>query len=171
MKLFVKLMLALVVLAMLAPFTVLKNDRGETLMSFSDIGLPDFELPDMPDMPDMPSASKLMPSGSAQGRTDRFYKWYDSQGAVQFTTEPPPAGVEYTVKEFDPNANVIQAVKPRAPTTVEQPAPESSPPAARSTEDLGNPYSKESIEKLFEDTKNIEKMLNDRLKNQNAAIN
>ena len=167
MKLFVKLMLALLVLAVLAPFTVLKNDQGQTLMSFSDIGLPDFK---MPSVPDLPSSATLLPSGSSSGNMDKFYKWYDSQGEVQFTTEPPPDGIDYTVKEFDPNTNVIQAVKPTTQETVEQ-APQTGKPAeVGSAEVTENAYSKESIEKLFEDTKNIEKLLNDRLKNQNAAI-
>ena len=51
MKLFVKLMLALLVLALLLPFTILKDDHGNTLMSFSDFSLSDVKMPDF-SMPD-----------------------------------------------------------------------------------------------------------------------
>ena len=43
MKLFVKLMLAGLVLAFLLPFTLLKDDQGKTLMSFSDFSLARFQ--------------------------------------------------------------------------------------------------------------------------------
>lgn len=163
MKFFAKLMLAALVLAILLPFTVLKNDQGKPLMSFSDLGMPDFKLPDLS------SAKKLVPASGASGGMDTFYRWYDAKGNIQFTTEPPPDGVEYTVKEFDPNTNVIQAVQlPVEETVVVTPEVSKKP---GSVDELESPYSKESVEKLFEDTKNIEKLLNERIKNQNAAIN
>lgn len=163
MKFFAKLMLAALVLAILLPFTVLKNDQGKPLMSFSDFGMPDFKLPDFS------SARKLVPASGGAGGVDTFYRWYDAKGNIQFTTEPPPDGVEYTVKAFDPNTNVIQAVQlPVKETVVETPEVSNQP---GSVDELDSPYSKESVEKLFEDTKNIEKLLNERIKNQNAAIN
>ena len=39
-----------------------------------------------------------------------------------------------------------------------------------SVEEVGNPYSPEKIEKLFEDANNIEKLLSQRLNNQEAII-
>ena len=65
---------------------------------------------------------------------------------------------------------MIQAVKTPARETETEQA-ESSAEKIASPEDIGGPYSKESIRKLFEDTKNIEKMLNQRLQDQNSAIN
>jgi len=38
-------------------------------------------------------------------------------------------------------------------------------------EGLGNPYNPERIEKLFEDAKNVEKLLQQRLEEQEAALN
>ena len=166
MKLFAKLMLATLVIALLLPFTILKNEQGKTLMSFSDFSLPDFSLPGLS------SAKKLVPSNPVTGGKDKFYKWYDSKGDLQFTTEPPPDGIEYTVKEFDPNANVIQAVE--IPVVQPEDLAATSDSGAgknKSSDANANPYSKESVEKLFEDTKNIEKLLNQRMQNQNAAIN
>ncbi|MCP4469835.1 MAG: DUF4124 domain-containing protein [Gammaproteobacteria bacterium] len=163
-------MLAALVLALLLPFTILKDDQGKTLMSFSDIGLPDFNLPGMSSF----SSNKLTPSGSGLGGKDIFYRWYDADGNVQFTTEPPPDGIEYTVKGYDPNANVIRAVKmPAGETAANEPAANEPAPTgetANAPPEM-NPYDTESTKKLFEDTKNIEKLLNQRLEDQNSNLN
>ena len=116
----------------------------------------------------MPRAGDLAPSAGDLSGKDIFYQWYDAKGNVQFTSEPPPDGVEYTVKGFDPNANVIQAVEP-LPAEGDEPAAVSE--AKPSDDDIGNPYSQEAIEKLFKDAQNIEKMLNERLKQQEAFAN
>ena len=165
MKLFAKLMITLLVIAMLLPFTILKDREGRPLMSFSDLSLPDFSLPDMPKVPGTSDLTRSVGGGSGQ---DVFYQWYDADGNIQFTSEPPPSGIEYTTRGYDPDANVIQAVKP-PPEEKEEPAPvaESKTPSG----DIGNPYSHESIEKLFKDAQNIEKMLNERLKHQESYAN
>ncbi len=161
MKLFAKLLLVALVLALLLPFTLLKDDQGKTLMSFSNFSLPD--------MPSFGGSSKLIPSSSSLGGKVIFYRWYDADGNVQFTTEPPSDGIEYTVKGYDPNANVIQAVKiPAAEPAVNEPA---SAGETANPLPLTNTYDAESIKKLFEDTKNIEKLLNQRYENQNSNLN
>ena len=114
MKLFVTFMIAVLFIAMLLPFTILKGRDGNTMMSLSDIELPDFSLPSMPSMPKLPkltgSSEPVPADDSDMTGKDVFYKWYDNEGNVQFTTEPPADGIEYTLKGFDPNTNVIQAV-------------------------------------------------------------
>ncbi len=166
MKLFAKLMIAVLFIAMLLPFTILKDKNGDTLMSFSDLSLPDFSLSGLPDMPD---AGEITPSIDLGGK-DVFYKWYDADGNLQFTTEPPPDGIEYTAKGFDPNANVIQAVKlPQPETEAGETAAAQEPSSG--TDGIGNPYSPEAIEKLFKDAKNIENILNQRMKDQEAVLN
>jgi hypothetical protein len=168
MKLFVKLMLALVVLALLLPFTYLKDDQGNTLMSFSDFSMPNFE---MPDLPGMPSGKSLVPSVNGSAGMDVFYKWHDAEGNVHFTTEPPADGVDYSVKEFDPDANLIQAVKVPVPeTTLEKPATATQGEVSSEDEPL-KIYDADQIKKLFEDTENIEKLLQQRMDNQNSALN
>ena len=167
MKIFAKLMIAALVIALLLPFTLLKDDSGNTLMSFSDFNLPDFSLPDLPKLP---STKDLAPSVDGMGGKDIFYKWYDADGNVQFTTEPPANGIEYTIKGYDPNTNVIQAVEmPRVESDGEDSNPVKQKPADPVADE--NPYSPESIKKLFEDTKNIEKILNQRLQQQEAQVN
>ena len=163
MKLFAKFLIAALFIAMLLPFTILKGPDGNTLMSFSDIGLPDLS---MPDLPSVPSGSK-MSSALDGGGEIIFYQWYDADGNVQFTTEPPPQGIEYTVKGYDPDTNVIQAVELPA----EESQPEEASGQAEKTDDIGNPYDPARIEKLFEDAKNVEKLLKQRFEEADAALN
>ena len=172
MKLFVKLMIAVLFIALLLPFTLLKDDDGGTLMSFSDFSLPDISLPNisMPDLPEFFGSKEIRPSTDDDlGGKDIFYKWYDSEGNIQFTTEPPADGIEYTLKGFDPDANVIQAVKiPAREPTADEPKPVQEKSAG--PEDGVNPYSADSIKKIFEDTKKIENLLNQRAKDQESAL-
>jgi hypothetical protein len=170
MKLFVKLMLALLVLAALLPFTLLKNDRGTTLMSLSDISLPDFEIPDFSRV--TPSET-LVPSLPEPSGMDVFYQWYDGEGNLHFTSEPPPEGVDYSIREFDPNANVIPSVE--LPAEDNATAASAVPPAKTGEPDAEqeapNPYDKESIQKLFEDAKNIEQLFQQKMNNRESALN
>ena len=173
MKLFVKLMIAALFIAVMLPFTLLKDDAGDTLLSFSDISLPGISMPNfsMPDLPDFFGSKKITPSSDDDlSGKDIFYKWYDSEGNIQFTTEPPADGIEYTRKGFDPDANVIQAIEiPAREAKVVESAPVQEKPAG--PEDGVNPYSADSIKKLFEKTENIEKLLNQRAKDQESALN
>jgi hypothetical protein len=170
MKLFLKLMLAALVITILLPFTILKDDQGKPLMSISSFNLPDFKMPDMPNMPDMPSSKQLVPSAGDRAGKDIVYQWNDSQGNIHFTTEPPVDGIQFTVKGYDPNANVIQAVK-----LPEIEVPEESVASGSDGQDsasgLENTYSKEDIQKLIDDSKNIQQLLNQRHNNQNSVIN
>ena len=167
MKMFYKVLFALVVLAILVPFAVLKNDAGKPLMSLSSFSLPDFSLPEAP-LPEMRSLSSskvpVEADDSDLSGKDVFYKWRDAEGNLHFTSEPPPEGVEYTLKGYDPDANVIQSVEPES-VVIEAETEAATQASAQTREpgDIGNPYSQESIEKLFKDAKNIEKMLNERL--------
>jgi hypothetical protein len=174
MSLFVKLMLAAVVIALLLPFTLLKDDQGKTLMSFSDLSLQDLSLPDIsiPDMSDLMSSKNLVPSNTRSDGKDIFYRWNDAQGNVHFTTVPPPGGIEYTVKGYDPNTNVIQALKILIEPNSLESAPNATDPGANgSTPSVDSAYNPDKVQKLINDTKNIEKLLNQRHENQNSAIN
>ena len=162
MKLFIKLMITILVIGVLLPFTILKGKDGRPLLSFSDLKLPES---------DIPLADKLKSAEDVDnlGSGDVIYNWTDDEGNIQFSNSPPPTGVEYTVKDYDPNLNVIQAVEVTVDEPEEELNSESEKPIT-GTGDIGNPYSPEKIEKLFEDTKNIEKLLNQRIKNQEAIL-
>lgn len=166
MKLFGKLLLAALIIGLLLPFTILKGKDGQTLLSFSSLKMPDFSMPDIPSISNSTSPAS---TGGMEGK-DIFYKWLDADGNLQFTTSPPPQGVEFTVKGYDPNTNVIQSVKiPREPEESDS-AESGTDKKVKKASDIGSPYSPEKIEKLFEDANNIEKILNDRLKQQETAL-
>lgn len=164
-------MLTVLVIGILLPFTLLKDENGETMLSISDLKLPGFSLPgiSMPDFSGKSDGQNPVPQAEGLGGKDIFYKWYDAEGNVQFTTEKPPAGIEYTVKGFDPNTNVIQAVKIEAKAGEQGSEPEPQDDAAEVNE-TGDPYSREQIEKLFENAEGLEKLLSDRMQKQNSAI-
>ena len=172
MKLFTKIMIAVLFIALLLPFTILKNDSGDTLVSFSDLSFPDLMMPNfsMPDLPKLSGNTVQAGSDEDLDGKDVFYKWYDAEGNIQFTTEPPPEGVEFTLKGFDPDANVIQSVK-LPPEGNETEKTNSTSKKADDPGDIGNPYSPDTIKKLFEDTRNIEKLLQQRLQDQESMVN
>jgi hypothetical protein len=162
MKLFIKFLIAALVLAVLLPFTVLKGKDGRPLMSFSNLKAPDLALPKIPDSDDLSSLSK------AGKRTDVIYQWRDANGDLHFTSERPPEGVEYTAKGYDPDTNLIQSVE------VKHEEPEAvavQQPAISTPSDIGNPYSPEKIEKLFKDAQNVQKLMNDRYQQQESILN
>ncbi len=165
MKLFGKLLITALVLAVLLPFTIIKGNDGKPLMSLSNIKAPEFSLPKIPD------AIKTKDSGSSVSTSgkDIIYKWRDQKGELHFSSSPPPEGIEYSVKGYDPNTNLIQSVKIRTEET-EQPGQPEIETQTKKPLDIGNPYSPQKVEKLIEDAQNIEKLLNDRLKKQQALI-
>ena len=168
MKLFAKLMIAVLFIGMMLPFTILKGPDGRTLMSLSDISLPDFSMPKMPKFSQPFKGSEPIPGDDSNlAGKDVFYQWYDAKGNLQFTSEPPAQGIEYTVKGFDPNTNVIQAIKAKP----EQDEAETDEQQSAKADDFGNPYSGDSIKKLLDDAKNVEKLINQRLKDQESALN
>jgi hypothetical protein len=159
MKLFVKLMIAAVVLAVLMPFTFLKGKDGNPLMSLDRLKAPELSMPQL--------AGDNISRGT--GREDIIYQWRDADGEINFTSSPPPEGIQYTSKGYDPDTNLIQSISvkeeqseiletPAAATQIKKPA------------DIGNPYSPQNVEKLINDAQGVQQVLNDRLKQQEALI-
>ena len=168
MKLFAKLMLAALVLAVLAPFTILKDEYGKPLMSFSDLKMPDLAVPDMQDIK---NATDELP-GKA-GQSDVIYQWTDANGNLNFTTEPPPEGIEFTRRTFNPAANVIQSVKSKQEAVVATDnlqAGGAGGNVGESDGNIGNPYSPEKIDKLFDDARKVQQQLNERALKQQQII-
>ena len=163
MKLFTKLMIAVLVIAVALPFTVLKDDSGKPLLSIPDLSVPDFS------MPDFGKVEQLAPDIDIGSGKDLIYEWYDAEGNRNFSSEPPPEGIEFTVRGYDPDANVIQAIKLPEETVDDREGNAAKP--IKQPDDSANPYSPEAVEKLFEDAKNIEKLLNERLKQQEQVFN
>ena len=171
MRLFVKLIFAALVLAVLLPFTVLKDKTGKPLMSFSDLKMPDMSMPDvsMPDNLEFGGSNEAKPtSGSTL-----IYEWRDQDGNLNFTSEPPPPGIEYTTKGYDPNLNLIQSVSSKTETETEtaQVETEQQPAANQNPLNNGNPYSPAKIEKLFDDAQKVQDLINERTKQHESLFN
>lgn len=171
MKLFVKLLLFVLIAAVLLPFTFLKGQDGKTLMSFSDIKFPEVSFSDLfgSNVPGIDELKDLTNISEATNGNNQVYKWTDSDGNLQFSSSPPADGIEYTVKGYDPDQNVIQAVsvEPEVEEVVVDPAAEQKTSGGNK---IGNPYSVEKVEKLFKDAEGLESLLNERLKKQDAII-
>lgn len=171
MKLFAKLMIAVLFIGMMLPFTILKGPDGKTLMSLSDITMPDFSMPEMPKFSRAFKGSEPVPGDDSDlSGKDLFYQWYDDQGNVQFTTEPPAQGIEYTIKGFDPDTNVIQAVKAPSEQSAADAADTDQQQSAK-PDDIGNRYSGDSIKKLLDGARNVEKLINQRYQDKESALN
>jgi len=165
MKLFGKFLIAALVLAFLLPFTLLKGKDGRPLMSFDEIRAPSLSLPDI-SLPELQNRGAEQETGGAIAKKNVIYQWRDEKGELNFTTSAPPKGVDFSEKAYDPNMNLIQSVRLKS-----EPAEEiSEPPAKIKAADIGNPYSPQKVEKLMEDAQNIEKLLNDRFKKQEAML-
>ncbi|MDJ0881539.1 MAG: DUF4124 domain-containing protein [Gammaproteobacteria bacterium] len=161
MKFFVKLMITALVLAVLLPFTVLKGKDGRPLMSLNDLKAPDLTLPEVPDAMNLPEGTKL------GKREDIIYQWRDAKGELHFTSAPPPKGVEYTAKGYDPNANLIQSIEVKH----EEAQPVMAEPQIKKPTDIGNPYSPDNIQKLIDDAHNVQQLMNERMKQQESILN
>ena len=163
MKLVWKLMLAVLVISTLLPFTLLKDDTGSTLLSFSSFKWPDLRK----------AAKNLFKADRSRGPgdegADTIYQWVDAEGNMHFSNTPPLEGIEFRVKNFDPDLNVIQSVNTK--TDEAEVTVEGTPKKEMiTTEDVGSPYSVDGIKKLFEDVHNVEKLLKQRLQKQEAAL-
>jgi hypothetical protein len=166
MKLFVKLIFAALFIAVLLPFTLLKGPDGKPLMSVGDLKIPDIGLPEVAKEAKLPNLS-----GSSSVNQDIVYQWRDAEGSLHFSSQPPPEGTEYTVKGYDPRTNLIQSVKiEEEPEVSVTDSEQNDRVQVKGASDIGNPYSPEKVEKLFNDAKNVEKLLNDRMKQQEAMI-
>ena len=172
MKLFVKLLVIVLVIGMLLPFTLLKGKDGKTLMSFSDIKFPGDFFSDLftTNIPGMNKLKEMTTQSDSASGNSLIYKWTDIDGNLQFSSSPPEEGTEYTVKGYDSNQNVIQSISAEPD---EKNLVVSSPPDEGNSgrkDKVGNPYSVEKVEKLFKDAEGLESLLNDRLKKQDAII-
>lgn len=137
MKLFIKLMLFIVVLALAGPFFMTGPD-GRPLLTLEKLGIPSAaQLKRMiatarssintnnittnstnnssPTDGTETTAAGLaegnaQPAVARRARGDVFYKWQNEHGVWQFTTEPPPSPTTYKEVYTDPQANIIQSM-------------------------------------------------------------
>lgn len=129
MKLFVKLMIFLVVLALAGPF-IMRGPDGRPLMTVKDLDLPDFSLPSVTPEASSGKQQEAWISWSADQKSTNqpkvyvidpsqqqtiserpgvFYRWKDDKGSWQFSNLPNP-NTPNIVVETDPNANILQSL-------------------------------------------------------------
>ena len=152
---------ALVIAAVLS-FTILKGEDGKALLSFSDFKVPEIDLADFSLM-SLPE-SWWSSSSELPREESTIYKWTDIDGNLQFSNSPPPEGIEYTAKKYDPNENVVPAV-----STDSNDAGQLLNKISQDS-DFGGIFSSEVIEKLFKDANNVDQSETDRKNNLDAVL-
>ena len=122
MKLFIKFMLFLLVLAVGAPF-LLKDKEGRPLLALEDLRMPQLGTPPVPDeVSEVVSGvqRKLKDlGGQLRGEAENaagtvVYKWRDAMGEWQFSDAPPPGVPSERIVLQAKDVNVVQAWKSEA---------------------------------------------------------
>lgn len=125
MKLFLKLFLALLVLAVALPF-YLKDDGGRPLITLDRLQAPKVKLPQLPDL----SAPMVLLDKARRSLTDlsaepakptTVYKWRDERGTVHYSDKPNPQGGSEQIVA-NPQTNLVPARKSSPATTAAAPA-------------------------------------------------
>ncbi len=122
MKIFLKLLMALVVLAVIAPF-YLKDKQGASLMSFSDLKMPNLSTPEIPAsiksaVSEMRSdGTKSEETGNSQGGSAiKIHKWKDEKGVWHFSSVDNSEKWEKSkVIVVNPGQNTFTATQPKKP--------------------------------------------------------
>ena len=153
---------AALVIAVSLSFTILKGDDGKTLLSFPDFEMPEIDLADFSLM-SLPESWRSSSSELPRAEST-IYKWTDIDGNLQFSNSPPPEGIEYTAKKYDPNENVIPAVSTDS-NDAGQLLNKSNQDG-----DFGGIFSPGVIEKMFEDANNVHQSQTKRKNNLDAVL-
>ncbi len=161
MKLFIKLLLFTVVLAVGAPF-LLKDEDGRPLLDASKLRMPELGTPPMPDLSRLEEAvedtrRKLSRLGeeSREEMGAVVYRWRDAQGNWHFSDDPPD-GVASERVTLDPAANVVRLQTASGGTATD------APPAGSAT--LSNPV------RLMEQARGVDRLAQERLQRQEQAL-
>ncbi len=92
------------------------------------------------------------------------YQWTDEHGVTHFGSAPPTGQGAYEKKEISANTNVMQALKTG---DEEEDEPVSGPRVAT----VGSVYSPEGVKDLMDNTKDLQKQLNERMAEQEKMMN
>ena len=115
MKVFYKLLLFIVVLAVTAPF-IIKDEQGRPLMSFNGLHMPAISKPPLPDIKGALGQIKshLPTLNDDSGHsTLTAYKWQDKEGNWHYS-DHRQAGRNNVAVQVDPDANRVHLDKPPA---------------------------------------------------------
>ena len=101
----------------------------------------------------LPSSESILPAGK-----QKAYKWTDADGLTHYSSEPPPEGLSGELLHVNPDTNLVQGLKPSIKT--KDPEPPIAPPQPVMPQ--GNIYNPDTIRKLIDDAKDIQKTMNER---------
>jgi hypothetical protein len=173
MKLYIKLMIFLVILACVAPF-VLKRHDGRPWMSVSDLKTPDITLPDVKPIADHIANMTNKESDKRSPELATVYKWKDKNGVWHFADKANPTSPGEAI-EIDPHANLVHIEQRRSDTVqasengdIAMNDSEKTDDQSGSLDSDGNPY--QHLPGLIEGAKNIEQVVNRRSASQQHAI-
>ena len=148
MKLFAKLLVLLLILAMAGPF-FMRGPDGQPLMRLSDV---------TQKIKSWMSSN----SSSSSGRPVKVHRWQDENGQWHYSDEAPEQDSE--VISVDPNTNVIQATPVAAPAPVEAAAePEKEKQEPKTTEPPSVFDAVDETNKVKEELEKRNKMLKQQL--------
>lgn len=157
MKLYIKLMILLVVLACTAPF-MLKRSDGRPWMTVDDLKMPDISMPDF-----------TLPSTSEAEIIDdtTVYKWLDQNGVLHYSDEAGTTSPSETMRldlksntvHFDVQEEFVRGKSESGMVNNEM----------KSRDPQGSPYTQ--LPDLIDQAKNVESLLNQRQQLQEQRIN
>jgi hypothetical protein len=159
MRTIIRTLLLLLLFAALFPFVFPWKD-GKPLLSWSELKMPALLSFNLPQMPDIVLLGKEEPRAPHQPL--KVYRWQGEDGDIQFSNEPPAPGVAFTVVEVNPDANLIQAPPADNNTGGAKTEAPSSPFPSPLTVSPGQAL------QLIEDARSVQKLSDERLRQQDA---
>jgi len=167
MKIFYKLLLFVVVLAVAAPF-IIKDERGRPLMSLNGLHMPSLSKPPLPDIKGaLGQIKKHLPTLGDEGEHSALtaYKWQDAQGNWHYSDQRQP-GRSTVAVNVDPDANVVH-LDP-APAPGKAPPPRSHSPKAPAKSPTWSPLA--NATHTLQQARHVNQLVQDNFNRQQAII-
>jgi len=133
-------------------------DIRQLVPKFERPHLPDLSLPAMPDI-------KLLGKGEQEAlpaTVSKVYKWRGNDGSWHFSENVPEGVTTQQAIFLNADTNLIQGL-PSADKVSKVVAPSNNQAASQATKPLSlNPYSPSAIEKIFDDARGVQKIMDQR---------
>ena len=127
---------------------------------------PTFERPQLPNLKLPPIPSLKLPGGSEPNKPTstlrKVYKWRGDDGSWHFSENVPEGVTTQQAIFLNADTNLIQGL-PSADKVSKVVAPSNNQAASQATKPLSlNPYSTSAIEKIFDDARGVQKIMDQR---------
>ncbi|OUS11501.1 hypothetical protein A9Q89_08465 [Gammaproteobacteria bacterium 53_120_T64] len=136
-------------------------DIRQFLPSFERPKLPNIKLPTMPDI-------KLPGTDGQDATISKVYKWRGADGSWHFSENLPEGVTAEQVILLNSETNVVQGW-PGAPPVKTAAEPSSAPAPVNTPPITLNPYSKKAIEKLLDDARGVQDIMDQRSRDLEQA--